>query len=322
MFKAKVDTELFGQFSEGVALLDRHLKVRYMNAKAGRQLGIDPKLSLGTSFLDYQILKEAIKHCQKEGVQLLESLEGMEVRLVPYRKGVLLFLDRSQPMGKEFIANASHELRTPITIIKGFAEMLQDLPEISDAMLENITEKIVRNCHRMNHLVKGLLTLADLDNLTECKKKSCDLVSLIDRCGYNLLVVYPESHLETFLPKDEILIQADESLVELAMMNLLENGVKYSSGSAHLAITVEAKKENVKIMISDRGIGIPEEDLPHIFERFYTVNKSHSRKLGGAGLGLSIVKAIVQKNGGTISVASKVGEGTSFTLIFSAAPLE
>lgn len=315
MFKTKSDVELLSQLNEGVVELDAHLNIRYMNAKAGRQLGIDP----ATSVFNYPPLQEAISRSKKHDIPLFENLEGLHVKIVPYRKGVLLLIEGAQSMGKEFIANASHELRTPITIIKGFAEMLQDMPEVSGAMLENITEKIIRNCHRMNHLVKGLLTLADLDNLTEYQGPPCDLVAMIDRCGYNLLLVHPESHLETLLPRDEILIKADESLLELALMNLLENGVKYSEGPAELSITVEVKKGSVKILLSDRGIGIGEEDLPYIFDRFYTVNKAHSRKLGGAGLGLSIVKAIVQKNGGVISVASKLRVGTSFTLIFSSA---
>ncbi|MBP9841239.1 MAG: ATP-binding protein [Simkaniaceae bacterium] len=322
MFKTRERTELLSQLKEGVIELDSRFKVRYINGRAARQLKLDPQAVIGTSFLGYDILKEPIQRCQKLGVPLVEQIDGVDVRLTPYRRGVLVLIDQSQPMGKEFIANASHELRTPITIIKGFAEMLQDLPEVSELMLADITEKIIRNCHRMNHLVKGLLTLADLDNLTESKAHVCDLVSMIDRCGYNLLAVYPESHLETFLPKGEVLIQADGNLVELAIMNLLENGVKYSNGPANLTVTIEAKKESVKMTIADQGIGIPEEDLPHIFERFFTVNKAHSRKLGGAGLGLSIVKAIVQKNGGTISVASRLGEGTTFTLTFSSAPLE
>jgi two-component system phosphate regulon sensor histidine kinase PhoR len=322
MFRTRSHVELLSLLNEGVVELDRHLKVRYMNEKAGRLLGFNPQESMGQPILEGHVLKGPIEQCQSHQIQLFESFEGFHVKIAPYQKGVLLLFDSSQPMGKEFIANASHELRTPITIIKGFAEMLQDLPEISGAMLENITEKILRNCHRMNHLVKGLLTLADLDNLTEEQRGVCDLVSVIDRCGYNLLAVYPESHLETLLPRDEILIRADDALIELAISNLLENGVKYSNGPAKLTISVEAKKESVKMTLADQGIGIPEEDLPHIFERFYTVNKAHSRKLGGAGLGLSIVKSIIQKNGGSIAVSSKVGEGTTFTLIFSAAPLE
>ena len=322
MFGKKSDVELFSQLNEGVIELDRHLKVVYMNAKASYQFRVTGENPPADFFDQHPSFKEALKKCLEDKKPLGELFDGYTVKIVPYQKGLLLLVDGAEPMGKEFIANASHELRTPITIIKGFAEMLQDMPEISGAMLEDITEKIIRNCHRMNQLVKGLLTLADLDNLTERSKSSCDLVSIIDRCGHNLLVVYPESHLETLIPRDEVWIQAEDALIELAVMNLLENGVKYSNGPGDLSIVVEAKKEGVKMVLSDRGMGIPEADLPYIFDRFYTVNKAHSRKLGGAGLGLSIVKSIVQKNGGTISVTSEVGKGTSFTLTFSAAQPE
>ena len=110
------------------------------------------------------------------------------------------------------------------------------------------------------------------------------------------------------------MIDANPDLLELALMNLLENGVKYSSSPAKLTLTLEPKKHEVAISIQDRGIGIRAEDLPHIFERFYTVNKSHSRRLGGAGLGLSIVKTIIEKHEGTISASSIPGQGTTFTI--------
>jgi two-component system phosphate regulon sensor histidine kinase PhoR len=110
------------------------------------------------------------------------------------------------------------------------------------------------------------------------------------------------------------MVDADADLLELAIMNLLENGVKYSKPPAHLTIHLGEKKNEVIIAIEDQGIGIPPEDVPHIFERFYTVNKAHSRRLGGAGLGLSIVKTIVDKHEGTLSVTSVLGKGTTFTI--------
>ena len=110
------------------------------------------------------------------------------------------------------------------------------------------------------------------------------------------------------------MVDADPDLLELAMMNLLENGIKYSKPPAHLTIHLRETKNDVIIAIQDRGIGIPTDDIPHIFQRFYTVNKSHSRRLGGAGLGLSIVKTIIDKHEGTISVASELGHGTTFTI--------
>ncbi|HEX4839745.1 MAG TPA: ATP-binding protein, partial [Rhabdochlamydiaceae bacterium] len=112
---------------------------------------------------------------------------------------------------------------------------------------------------------------------------------------------------------DKILIEADPDLLELALMNLLENGVKYSNPPAHLTIYLKQQEDEVLFAVQDRGIGIPPADVGHVFERFYTVNKAHTRRLGGAGLGLSIVKTIIEKHEGTVSVASVLGQGTTFT---------
>ncbi len=111
-------------------------------------------------------------------------------------------------------------------------------------------------------------------------------------------------------------IAADSDLIDLAVINLLENAVKYSPAPAHIEMTLKRAGNEAQLSISDRGIGIPEADLPHIFDRFYTVDKARSRKSGGAGLGLSIVKTVMQKHRGHIAVVSQLGKGTTFTLSF------
>lgn len=166
----------------------------------------------------------------------------------------------------------------------------------------------------MDTLVKNLLTLADLENIPQSRFQPCDLVSLADNCLHLLQTLSPETSIKIEKSKDAIMVDADPDLLELAMMNLLENGVKYSKPPAHLTIHLEEKKQDVTIAIEDQGIGIPTEDVPHIFDRFYTVNKAHSRRLGGAGLGLSIVKTIIEKHEGTITVVSQPNHGTTFTI--------
>lgn len=218
-------------------------------------------------------------------------------------------------MGKDFVSNASHELRTPITIIRGFAETLQDLPELSPEMLGDITEKIVRNCHRMDTLVRSLLTLADIENLSSARFHACELISLIEGCCHILLSLHPEVKITFEQNLENLTVPADRDLLELAVMNLLENAVKYSPAPASITITLSQKERETEFSIRDKGIGIPEGDLEHVFERFFTVNKAHSRRLGGAGLGLSIVKTIIEKHDGSISVCSKLGEGSTFRVL-------
>ncbi len=218
-------------------------------------------------------------------------------------------------MGKAFIANASHELKTPITIIRGFSETLHDHPELSKNMVAEITNKIVLNCQRMETLVRNLLRLADIENLPHSKVQDCDLLVLLQGCRHILQSVHNHAEVSINEPTDKTIpFKADPDLLELAIMNLLENSVKYSKNNPKISITLEEDKEYMKIIISDNGIGVPSKDLPYIFQRFYTVDKAHARKLGGAGLGLSIVDTIIKKHSGKIIVTSKINEGSTFTI--------
>lgn len=222
-------------------------------------------------------------------------------------------------MGKNFVTNASHELRTPITIIEGFTETLQEIPEISQEMFKEITDKILNNCHRMASVVKSLLVLADLEYSGQATLQLCDLVALIESCSYTLLNRHSRVKIETLFNEKESLVLGDPDLLELAFINLFENAVKYSADPAFITVTVETLTEVVNVSVRDRGIGIHAKDRAHVFERFYTVNKSRSRKLGGAGLGLSIVKMIMEKHNANISVAPAEDEGTVFTMQFQRA---
>ena len=130
-----------------------------------------------------------------------------------------------------------------------------------------------------------------------------------------MLIQMPSLKLKQHLMK-KMKIIGDPHLMELAVMNLIENAAKYSTPPAHIEVTLENQTDWIVLTVADNGIGIPPEDLEHIFERFYTVDKAHSRKMGGSGLGLSIVENVVKKHHGKISVASTLGQGTTFTLKF------
>jgi two-component system, OmpR family, phosphate regulon sensor histidine kinase PhoR len=218
-------------------------------------------------------------------------------------------------MRKDFIANASHELKTPITIIRGFAETLHDNPDLSEEITVDITEKIVKNCKRMTNLIKDFLTLADIEKLPESRLSECNIVDMITNCTEMIKNVHPTAHIQmTNLSQEEILLNADYSLLELAFMNLIENAAKYSTPPAQIEVTLEDLGKMIRIKFIDQGIGIPADDIEHVFERFYTVDKAHSKKMGGSGLGLSIVKTIIDKHYGKIYVTSKIGVGSTFTV--------
>jgi two-component system phosphate regulon sensor histidine kinase PhoR len=212
---------------------------------------------------------------------------------------------------KDFITNVSHELRTPLTSIKGFIETLMD--EIDDEYKQYLNI-INNNTRRLILIVEDLLTLSELENKdTQLIITEVNLPELIK----NISVIFEQKLKEKQINllhnfEDDIpLIQADAFRLEQLMINLIDNAIKYSHNGE---IEVRLAKDSGKVLIEvkDTGVGIPKEHQSRIFERFYTVDRSHSRRTGGTGLGLSIVKHIVQAHNGEISIESEIGKGTSF----------
>lgn len=316
---------------EGVVAVDAEMNVTYANSMAQHFLGND---LLGHSFSYAKEPKSysLLSACQTERAPLNDNItmtidektHYLDIVAAPkgINSGAILVIQDKSPhyklleMRKDFIANASHELKTPITIIGGYAQMLNDNPGLPEATVDEMTTKIVKNCQRMTNLIKDLLTLSDVDNIPLSRLAPCDLVALTEQCSNTIHDIYPEASINIHTePNTTYFITADPSLIELALNNLLENAAKYSKPPAQIDITFSREGRNIKITIADKGIGIPKADLEHIFERFYTVDKAHSQKLGGSGLGLSIVQNIIQKHFGKISIASTLGEGTTFTIL-------
>lgn len=314
---------LLESLTEGVIAVTPDLEVTFMNSSAQKLLKIRPGDPLPSKCL------EIARKCQEKGQIQYDSLEMKEgglsfLNLVAAPKkdrtgALIVILDKTQEfkvleMRKDFIANASHELKTPITIIRGFAETLHDYPDLSPDMKKDITSKIVKNVERMNNLVTDLLAIADIENLPLSRIQKVDLNETLAKCKETVLSVFKEASIRLNTP-EQFVMTADPELIEMALFNLINNAAKYSNPPAEIDITAKMLDQMIEIKISDKGIGIPEEDLDRIFERFYRVDKAHSRKLGGSGLGLSIVQNIIDKHFGTISVESKLGVGTTFTIL-------
>lgn len=325
--------------AEGVVAVDGEMKVGYANKMAMSLLGKKPDQLLQHNFsmVQWPEAYVLLNLCQKEKMPVTSSSTLMQGANKTYLdivgtplgdgKGAILVMHdqtahyKLLEMRKDFIANASHELKTPITIIRGFAEVLHDNPKLSRKINEEMTSKIVKNCNRMTTLIKDLLTLSDVENIPLSRLADCNLIDIIEDCRTTLLNIYPDATVEIFNPEkiDPRLI-GDRSLLELAFMNLIENGAKYSNQAAEIEITLRKINAELQITISDKGIGIPKPDLDHIFDRFYTVDKAHSQKMGGSGLGLSIVQTIIAKHFGEITVESELGKGTSFTILLPTEP--
>ncbi len=217
---------------------------------------------------------------------------------------------------REFIANVSHELRTPLTSIKGATETVLEDDEMPPEIRKKFLEIVDNESDRMTRIVKDLLVLSRLDNRRMTWSPSTfDVNDTLERMCASLL---PEAkvhgHELTYFCElaDKCAIYADKERIEQVIANIIGNAIKYTpdGGKIEVSLTKSGRK-GYEISVKDNGIGIPEQDIEHLFERFYRVDKSRSVKAGGTGLGLSIAKEIVDAHNGKISVASKEGEGTT-----------
>lgn len=317
---------------EGVVAIGKDMTVTYANNSALRFFEMQRAELIGHNLADskdshcYNLARSCLKEqrilsdtytVKKRQQKLFIDLVAAPIR---YSPGVVLVLqDKTNhykllEMRKDFIANASHELKTPITIIQGFAETLHDHPTLGREVTESITQKIHRNCVKMTELIQDLLALTDVENLPESRLVDCELVDILERCCRDVLVLFPDADVHVdFGGQDSVDLVGDPSLLELAFKNLIENAAKYSPSPAHIEIKVKTSEQWIEVSIMDRGYGIPPESLDRIFQRFYRV-ESTRQKVGGSGLGLSIVEMIIDKHFGKVSVKSELNKGSRFTV--------
>ncbi len=224
-------------------------------------------------------------------------------------------LDKSQ---KEFVANVSHELRTPLTSIKGATETLLEYPDLEAPMRDNFLKMAAEECDRMLRLVTDLLTLSRLDNnKTRWKIVSFDMrQALLHVCKVMQVEASEHGHsLSLHMPDSISPMTGDLERLEQVLINIVSNAVKYTPYGGEIKINARESDGFVSISVSDNGAGIPKEDIPRLFERFYRVEKARNTEAGGTGLGLAIVKEIVNAHGGTVRVESELGKGTTVTVL-------
>jgi len=237
-----------------------------------------------------------------------------------FKGTIILFHDitdlkRYQTLQKEFFGNASHELKTPISAIKGCAEILLSGEHGQDTIKEFL-EIIQSENDRLERLVKDLLLINryDFAQINLKKQKFC-LNDLILQCIDKVenISALKQQQIQ-FQASHEVNYKGDFSTLQQCFLNLLTNAIHYSSNQTVITVKLKKEKKAITIQVIDQGIGIAEKDLPHIFERFYRVDKARSRHTGGSGLGLAIVKSIIEAHGGIIKVESIQDEGTIFTV--------
>ncbi|WP_286197352.1 HAMP domain-containing sensor histidine kinase [Bacillus sp. ISL-34] len=217
----------------------------------------------------------------------------------------------------EFLASISHELRTPLTYIKGYADIARR-KDLNAAERTRYLEIIHDESERLNRLLDELFNMARMDvNTFTISEETVQLSSFLQNIHEKVLPAFANERIQLNLEcKDDLFIDIDPSRFEQVMLNLLDNALKYSNEYTVTSIKATECLGRISISIIDQGVGIPPEDIPHIFDRLYRVEKSRARDTGGFGLGLSIVKQLVEIQGGSISVKSNLGKGTCFTITF------
>ena len=236
--------------------------------------------------------------------------------------GILLMVrdvtdaNRMTRMRRDFVANLSHEIKTPLAVIRGAAETIEEAAEDPDA-IQRFVAIIVKQIYRLEDLLKDLLTLSRLERPEAAlETRTVDLAEVCERA---LELIQPVAERERVALESSIAavppFEGDPKALERMVINLLINAIQYNRPQGGVRIRLEPTQDGVSLEVEDDGYGIPEDELPRIFERFYRVDKGRGRREGGSGLGLAIVKHVTQFHGGTVEVRSYVDRGTTFRIL-------
>ncbi len=325
---------------EGVLAVDTDEKILRINTAAARLFNCDSQTTVG------QIIPAVIRNADLQEFieELLEQQEaaekdikmiGLDERYIrvsgaPMRDsndnilGAVVVLNdisrlkKLETLRQEFVGNVAHEIKTPLTSIKGFVETLQggalEQPEEARRFLDIIG----RQADRLNVVLEDLLRLSKIERQREHSEivlEKVNLRDILDGSVRDCETAAMEKAITVTLECEyEIIVLADPILLRQAITNLIDNAIKYSGDQTAVRVTATNGGDKIEISVADQGIGIADQHIPRLFERFYRVDKGRSRKAGGTGLGLAIVKHIVLAHNGIISVASRVDEGSIFTI--------
>ncbi|MFQ9514910.1 MAG: ATP-binding protein [Eubacterium sp.] len=262
-----------------------------------------------------------------EPIELLAQNLDSDVKMEAYEE-IQPFLDKihsqhkdlkkSTKMRQEFTANVSHELKTPLASISGYAELIETgMAKNED--IQHFASEIHKNSIRLLALINDIIELSQLDvmdheMLTQPIRLDEEAISCVD-----MLQMHAEKHnisIVTDRIESDCVIEANQEMIQEVVYNLCDNAIRYNKPQGHVLVSVFREQDKIILQVRDDGIGIPEEEQKRIFERFYRVDKARSKKTGGTGLGLAIVKHIAEQHNAEITICSKVEEGTTISLIF------
>jgi two-component system phosphate regulon sensor histidine kinase PhoR len=228
-------------------------------------------------------------------------------------------IDKLEKVRVEFVANVSHELKTPLASIKGFVETLKDGALEEPETARRFLSIIERHTNRLNNLISDLLSLSKIESgQIPLEMKKIRLLPFMNKLvsTFDDNIHEKEHTVAVDIQEGLTHMYADDALLDQALANLLDNAIKYTPSRGKITVSAAEGDGLIRLAVSDTGLGIPEADLGRVFERFYRVDKARSREMGGTGLGLAIVKHIALVHGGTVFAKSKPGKGCTFTMTF------
>lgn len=334
---------LLSKMVEGVLALDERGKALFANSAFCDMAGLKMEKLHGRSYLEIvrsDQLAEYISDLlqEDEGSRPLEAQEivlfgSTSERIFSVQASrihgegaaaalILVFHDitgikKVEQIRKDFVANVGHELRTPLTALKGSTEILLDGAYRNPDECKKFIEIMDKQLQNIQNLVGDMLQLAAVEDTSkQVRKEPVDLSLFIEEAVTVVQPLAQKKHqtLKTILPKDALSLNIDSNQIGNALINLLDNAIKYTEEGGRVELGVHQEQDALLIEVSDNGPGIPQDQLERIFERFYRVDKSRSREMGGTGLGLAIAKHAVENHGGTITVNSEAGRGSTFTI--------
>jgi len=329
---------IFSGMVEGVIGVDHNQKIIHINQAAAKLLNLSMTHCINKPIWEEVRIPEinnALEHAIKiQGVFKAQMRQpSVTGELVVDIYAAALSNDEGEPleavvvlhnisklgnlarMRRDFVANASHELKTPITAIRGLTETILDDPEMESETRQRFIEKVHTQSLRLSALVTDLMTLSRLESdESETTFQSFDLADVTRQSVSAALSICQEKQLTLTreIVEEEITVTGDEQTMMQLIDNLVDNAIKYTPLGGDILVKLSKDKEHAQLIVKDSGIGISPRYQQRIFERFYRVDKARSRELGGTGLGLSIVKNITEQHGGTVSIESQPGSGSTF----------
>jgi signal transduction histidine kinase len=281
--------------------------IAYVMAR-GISLPIRQMKEVADAIAKGQFDKKSSIRGEDELAELAQSLNAMsdELKLKIER---LKYLDNVRT---DFVANVSHELKTPLTSIRGFVETLEDGAINDSNNARRFLAIIKKHAQRLGNIIDDLLRLSELESGGGIEMAEMDLKGLIDEIvmGLGHALAVKQQTLSAEASSGDFIIRGDKDKLEQVFVNLVDNAIKYTKEGGRIKVLLTKAGDSVIVTVEDNGIGIPTEDIERVFERFYRVDKAHSRELGGTGLGLSIAKHIVLVHNGKIRIESEVNKGT------------